>query len=81
MKNHLRAYVTYVQNDWINYLSNAEFAINNHTNVFIDMISFFVNHEYHFRTKAEFFESYEENCKMKIRKTNEIIQKQELMIQ
>ncbi len=80
MKNHLLAYVTYAENDWINYFSNAEFAINNHTNVFIDIISFFANHEYYFRTEAKFFESYEENRKMKVQKTNEIIQKQILII-
>ncbi len=81
MKNHLRTYVTYAQNDWIDYLSNAEFAVNNHMNVSIDMISFFADHEYHSRTKAESSESYERNRKMKVRKANEIIQRQKLMIQ
>jgi transposase InsO family protein len=81
MKNHLRAYVTYAQDDWVDYLPDAEFAVNNHMNVFIDMISFFADHEYHPRTEAEPSESYERNRKMEVRKADEIVQRQELMIQ
>jgi hypothetical protein len=50
-------------------------------NVLIDMIFFFADHEYHFRTRAEFSESYEKNRKMKMQKADEIVQRQELMTQ
>jgi hypothetical protein len=62
MKNYLRAYVKHAQNDWVNYLSETEFAINNHVNVFIKMTFFFVDHEYHFRSDVESLESIEKNA-------------------
>jgi hypothetical protein len=78
MKNHLRAYVSYAQNDWINYLTNANFAANNHINVFTKMIFFFADHHYHSRSESESSEHYDENRKAKVQKANEImkIQKQ-----
>lgn len=30
MKNYLRAYVRYAQDDWVDFLPDAEFAVNNH---------------------------------------------------
>jgi hypothetical protein len=79
MKNHLRAYVKYAQNDWINYLSDAKFAANNHVNVFTEMTFFFVDHEYHSRSEAESSHHYDESRKAEIQKADEIIQRQEKM--
>lgn len=30
IEQHLRAYVNFAQSDWVQYLSSAEFALNNH---------------------------------------------------
>ncbi len=56
MKNYLRAYVRHAQDDWVNYLSETEFAVNNHVNIFTEMTFFFVDHEYHSRNDVESLE-------------------------
>ena len=53
MKNYLRAYVRYAQDDWVDYLPDAEFAVNNHVNVSTGMIPFFADHGYHPRSGVE----------------------------
>jgi hypothetical protein len=81
MKNHLRAYVKYTQDDWIDYLSNAKFAANNHVNVFTEMTSFFADHEYHSRSEAESSQQFDRNRKAEIRKADKIVQRQKTMTQ
>jgi hypothetical protein len=81
MKNHLRSYVRYAQNDWINYLSNAKFVANNYFNVSIEMTFFFVDHEYNSRSKAKSSNQYYENRKLKIQKADDIIKRQQNMTQ
>ena len=58
LKNYFRVYVRYVQNDWMNFLSDAEFAANNYENASTGLILFFADHGYHSRSGAEFSESY-----------------------
>jgi hypothetical protein len=59
----------------------VKFAANNHINVFIEVISFFVDHDYHLRSEIESSKHYEENRKAEIRKTDKILKKQKQMIQ
>ena len=41
MKNYLRAYVSYTQNDWVDHLLMAKFSANNHINESTGMTPFF----------------------------------------
>jgi hypothetical protein len=46
MKQYLRAYVNYLQDNWEKWLALAEFSANNHVFETIEMSSFFANLEY-----------------------------------
>ena len=58
LKNYLQNYINYLQNDWINFLSDTEFIINNFVNKFIEMIFFFANKSYYLQCEVEFSEVY-----------------------
>ena len=62
MKNYLRAYVRHAQDDWVDYLPDAEFAANNHVNVSTGMTPFFADHGYHPRTGVEPPQSFDEDA-------------------
>jgi len=47
VEQHLRAYVTYLQDDWLDYLLLAEFAGNNQKSDTTLLSPFFANLEYH----------------------------------
>ena len=47
MEQHLRAYVSYLQDDWTDYLFLAEFAGNNHVSDTTSISPFFANHGFH----------------------------------
>ena len=47
MKNDLCAYINHAQNDWVDSLLMAEFAVSNHVNASIKVTPFFTNHEFH----------------------------------
>ena len=81
MKNYLKIYVKYAQNDWMNYFSNVEFATNNYIDASTNMISFFAKHEYHFKNETKSFELYEKTItkKTKLMKTNKIVKKQKTL--
>ena len=49
MKQYLRTYCTYLQDDWVMWLPSAEFAVNNHWSESIQCTSFFTNCEYHLK--------------------------------
>jgi hypothetical protein len=53
MRNYLRAYINYAQDNWLDFLPDAQFAANNHVNETTEMTPFFANHGYHPRTGAE----------------------------
>lgn len=53
MKNYLRAYVRHAQDNWVDYLPEAEFAANNHVNASTGMTPFFADHGFHPRTGIE----------------------------
>ena len=43
LKQYLRAYIAFLQNDWAKWLSSAEFSINNHVSKTTIVSSFFAN--------------------------------------
>ena len=47
LKQYLWVYVVYLQDDWVNWLSSAEFAANNQFSEITQHFSFFVNYEQH----------------------------------
>ena len=53
VEQHLRAYVTYLQDDWVEYLFLAEFAGNNQVSDTTSLSPFFANLEYHPRYDFE----------------------------
>ncbi len=62
------------QNDWVNYLSDAEFAVNNYENASISITPFFADHSYH---PPRIFSSTTPE-KAELVRVNKIIQKQEV---
>jgi predicted transglutaminase-like cysteine proteinase len=78
MKNYLRVYVKYAQNDWMNHLSNVEFATNNHVNITTDMTSFFADHDYHSRPDCESSETFDftTSKETELLRANKIIEKE-----
>ena len=59
MKNYLRAYISHVQNDWIDHLLLAEFAANNHVNASTGITPFFANNGFHPHTGVELPQAYQ----------------------
>lgn len=53
LKNFLRSVINYAQNDWLDWIPDAEFTANNHVNESTGMTPFFADHGYHPRTGAE----------------------------
>lgn len=79
MKNYLRAYVRYAQDDWVDFLPDAEFAANNHENASTGMTPFFAELGYHPRSGVEPPESYDktENRKAELMGADKIIERHE----
>ena len=79
MKNYLKTYVNYAQNDWVDLLPDVEFAANNHENAFTKLTSFFVDHGYHPRSETKPSELYDkcETRKVELIKTDKIVAQQE----
>ena len=81
MKNYFRVYVKHTQNDWVDYLFETKFAVNNHVNVFIEMISFFADHDYHLRSDIESFIHYDNDTvgRAELLSADQIAARQEAM--
>ena len=47
MKNYLRAYISYTQDDWVDHLPMAEFLANNHIHESTRMTPFFAENGFH----------------------------------
>lgn len=47
LETYLRAYVSYQQDDWVDYLPLAEFAFNSHVNSSTNQTPFFSNYAFH----------------------------------
>ena len=59
MKQYLRAFCVYLQNDWTRWFFLINFVARNHYFVNIDCSSFFVNIEYYSRMSIESFKEFE----------------------
>ena len=53
IKNDLQAYVSYIQDDWVDHLLIAEFLANNHINKSTEMTLFFADNGFHPQTGDE----------------------------
>ena len=53
MKQYLRTYCIYLQDDWVMWLLSAEFAVNNHWSESIQCTLFFTNCEYHLKMRLK----------------------------
>ena len=60
MKNYLRAYNSYTQDDGVDHLPMAEFSANNHVNESTKMTSFFADNGFHPRTGVEPPQAYQQ---------------------
>ncbi len=47
LEQYLQTYIVYLQNDWVDWLSSAEFVINNHIFEITHYSSFFINYKQH----------------------------------
>ena len=80
MKNYLRAYITYTQDDWVDYLPMAKFAASNHVNVLTGVIPFFANHGFHPCTGIKPSGMYKREQKAELLAANKIIHRQKEMM-
>ena len=76
MKNYLRAYIAYTQDNWVDHLPIAEFAASNHVNALTGMTPFFADHGFHPCTGIEPPEMFKGEQKAKILAANKIIAQQ-----
>ena len=53
IKNFLRSFINYLQDDWVDWVPDAEFTANNHANESTGMTPFFASYGHHPRTGAE----------------------------
>jgi transposase InsO family protein len=77
LKNYLRAYIDYLQDNWVDYLPDAQFAVNNWVNESIGMSPFFANRGYHPRMGTEPPGTYDIATHREIERADEIIQRTE----
>ena len=59
LEQYLQVYVVYLQDDWVNWLSSAEFTANNQFSEITQHSSFFVNYEQHPHMRLKFKEVWE----------------------
>jgi hypothetical protein len=60
MKRYFRSYCNYQQNDWFEWLSMIEFALNAATSAFIELFVFMIN--YDFESRMNFDSSNSNDC-------------------
>ena len=53
MKNYLRAYISHLQDNWVDHLPIAEFAANNHINPSTRITPFFAKNGFYLCTDVE----------------------------
>src|SRR5436305_8582731 len=53
IEQYLRIYSNYQQDNWVSFLSTAEFAYNNARQIFIDYSLFYTNYDYHSRLNLD----------------------------
>ena len=81
MKNYLRAYVSYTQDDWVDHLPTAEFSANNHINELTGMTLFFADNGFHPCTGVEPLQAYEGGQKAELLAADRIVANQKETVQ
>ena len=77
MKNYLCAYISHLQDNWIDHLSMAKFAANNHLNASTGLTPFFADNGFHLCTGVESPQSIQENSrKAELLTINKIVKSQ-----
>ena len=80
MKNYLRAYIAYTQDDWIDHLPMAKFTASNHVNASTGVTLFFANHRFYSRTGIEHLGTYKSEQRAELLAADKIIRKQKKMM-
>jgi len=75
LKGYLRNYVNYLQDNWVDYLPDAEFMANNFVNESIGITPFFADKGYHPRTGLEPPGAYEGRGRAEIEKADKITER------
>ena len=83
LKQYLRVYVNYQQNDWVDYFVVVEFETNNHQSDFIDVVFFMIIKEYFFKSNLKSLKSFEnKNISIQrrdMRRVDKIVEKLETL--
>ena len=77
MKNYLRAFTNYAQDNWADLLPDAEFAANSNVNASTGMTPFFADHGYEPRSGAEPPSTYEGTGRAEILHADDLVRKHE----
>lgn len=77
MKNHLRAFVNHAQINWVDLLSNAEFAANSHVNASTGMTPFFADHGFEPRSGIKPPGTYDNKNRAEILAADKLVKKHE----
>ena len=79
MKNYLQAYVSHVQDDWVDHLPMAEFSANNHINESTGMTLFFADNDFHPCTGVKPPQTYQQGAcqKAKLLTADQIVKQEE----
>jgi transposase InsO family protein len=77
VKTYLRNYIAWTQDDWVDFLPEAEFAKNNQDHAATGVSPFFANHGYHPRSGAEPPTAYEGRGQPEVEAADTIIERTE----
>ena len=80
MKNYLRAYINYTQDNWVDHLPMAEFVASNHVNASTGVTPFFADYGFHPRTGIEPPQTYEGERRAELLAADKIVRRQEKMM-
>ena len=80
MKNYLCAYINHTQDDWVDNLPMAEFAVSNHINTSMGVTPFFADYGIHPQIGIELPGMYEGEQKAKLLAADKIVKKQAKMM-
>lgn len=58
IKNYLHAYISYTQDNWIDYLPMAKFTANNYINILTKISLFFVDNGFYPQMGIELSQTY-----------------------
>ena len=77
MNNYQQAYISHVQDDWVDYLPMAKFTANNHVNESTEMTPFFAENDFYPRIGVEPPQHYEGGQRAELLAADRIVANQE----